>query len=137
MHRIPLLALKAVFIQQGHVELEVLLLAVVRRGRHQQQVAGMVPHPPAHLVALGSLDLPTKGVGTHPVRLVAHHQVPLRGLLQPGLQLLIPGEHVHPGDQQGPLLERVAQPRGVDQVAGEQLELQLELLLELVLPLLT
>ena len=73
MHRIALLPLKAVFVQQGHVELEVLLLAVVRRGRHQKQVAGMVPHPPTHLVALGALDLPSEGVGTHPVRLVAHH----------------------------------------------------------------
>ena len=136
MHRIALVAGKAVLIQQGHEQLEVLLLAVVWCGRHQQQVAGVVAHPLAHLVALGALHLAAVVVGTHSVRFVAHHQVPFLGLLQSVLQLLVPRQHVHPGDQQRPLLKRVAQPGGVDHLAGEQLELQLELLLELVLPLL-
>jgi hypothetical protein len=132
-----LLAGKAVLIQQSHEGLEVFVLAFVRRGRHQQQVAGMVPDPLAHLVAHGGgLELPTEVVGAHAVGFIADHQVPLRCLLKPGLQLLVAGEHVHAGDQQGLLGKWIAQPCGIDQVAGEQLKLQLKFLLEFVLPLL-
>jgi hypothetical protein len=40
VHPIAELALESVAIEQRHEELEVLLLAVVRRRRHQQEVAG-------------------------------------------------------------------------------------------------
>ena len=136
VHGVLLLPREAVLIQQGHEQLEVLVLAVVWRGRHQQQVASVVAHPLAHVVALGALHLIAEVVGAHAVRFIEHHQVPFGRLLQPGLQLRIARELIHPGDQQRPLREGIAQAGGVDQVPGEQLELELELLLELVLPLL-
>ena len=136
VHGVLLLPREAVLIQQGHEQLEVLVLAVVRRRRHQQEVAGMVTHPLAHVVALSALHLTAEVVGAHAVGFIEHHQVPFGGLLQPGLQLRIARELIHAGDQQRPLREGIAQAGGVDQVAGEQLELQLELLLQLVLPLL-
>ena len=108
MHGVLLLPRKAVLIQQGHEQLEVLVLAVVRGGRHQQQVAGVVAHPLAHVVALGALDLTAEVVGAHAVGFIEHHQVPLGRLLQPGLQLPIAGELIHAGDEQRPLCERVS-----------------------------
>ena len=59
--------------------------------------------------------------------LIEHRQIPLRDLLQPGLEIIVPRELTHTGDQRGPIREGIAQAGGVDQVAGEQLELLLEL----------
>jgi hypothetical protein len=125
VHGVFLLTREAVLIQQGHEQLEVLVLAVMRRGCHQQEVAGMVSHPLAHVVALGALDLIAEVVGAHAVGFIEHHQVPFGRLLQPALELIVPRELIHAGDQQRPLRKGIAQPSGVDQVAGEQLELQL------------
>ena len=77
----------------------------------------------------GSLwcQLSNRLMGAHAVGLIEHHQIPLRGLLQPALEIIVPRELTHTGDQQGPIREGIAQAGGVNQVAGEQLELQLEL----------
>ena len=64
---ITLVAGKTVLIQQCHKQLKVVFLSVVRRRGHQQQVAGMVPDPLAHLVALGPLHLAAEVVGAHAV----------------------------------------------------------------------
>ena len=57
------LALEAVAIQERHEELEVGLLAVVRRGRHQQEVPGQGREQLAQPVALGVLDLAAEDGG--------------------------------------------------------------------------
>ena len=77
-----------------------------------------------------------KTVAAHAVGLVADHQIPLRGGLQLLLDVLIPGELVHAGDQVVLVVERVGGAGGLDHVAGENLEVQAELLVQLVLPLL-
>jgi hypothetical protein len=69
---------EAVLIQQGHEQLEGLVIAVVGRGCHQQQVAGMVSHPLAHVVALGALHFNAEVVGAHAVGFI-DHQVPHSG----------------------------------------------------------
>ena len=69
-------ALEAVAIEQGHEELEVLFLAVVRRGGHQQEVAGERREQLAQPVALGVLDLAAEERGGHLVGLVARRRGP-------------------------------------------------------------
>jgi len=54
-------ALEAIPVEQRHEELEVLLLAVVRRGRHQEEVPGQCERT-AELVALVYLISPPKKV---------------------------------------------------------------------------
>ena len=98
------LALEPVAVEQREEELEVLLLAGVRGGGHQQQVAGDVAQQLAELEALGLLELAAEVVGAHAVRLVDDHEVPL-GLRELGQQVLVAGELVHPRDQQRVLLE--------------------------------
>ena len=132
---IPELSIEPVRIQQGEEELEVLLLAVVRRRRHQEQVPGMgaeqfsKPEPlrPVHLRAVVRRR--------HLVCLVHHHEIPLR-VREFLLQFLVPGELIEPGDQQGMVVERVAGERLLREVAGEDGERKAELLVHLVLPLL-
>ena len=129
-------ALEAVWVQQREEELEVLLLAVVRRGGHQQEVAGDAGEQLAQPVALGVGDLAAEEVRGHLVRFVAHHQVEaaLRGRQQ-GLQLLVAGQLVQPRDDQIPFGEPVAACSGAHALAGENLELQVEAAAEFVLPL--
>ena len=62
-------------------------------------------------------------------------QVPL-GLLELGLQLLVAGQLIHPGDQEGVGVEDVEVDVGVDELVGQQVEPQPELEEQLVLPLL-
>ena len=69
-------ALEAVAVEQRHEELEVLFLAVVRRGRHQQEVARERREELAEPVALGVLDLAAEEGGRHLVRLVADDRGP-------------------------------------------------------------
>ena len=76
MHAVAEAALEAVAVEQRHEELEVLLLAVVRRGGHQQEVAGEGREQLAQLVALGVLDLAAEEGGRQLVGLVADDQVP-------------------------------------------------------------
>ena len=51
---------KAVAVQERHEQLEVFLLAVVRRRRHEQEVAGKSREQLAEPVALRRLDLAGK-----------------------------------------------------------------------------
>ena len=93
------LALEPVRVEQRQEELEVLLLAGVRRGGHQQEVPRGAAQHLAELVALGLLDLAAEVVGRHLVRLVDDDQVPLGGA-ELRLQVLVTGQVVEPGDQQ-------------------------------------
>jgi hypothetical protein len=122
-------------VQQRHEELEVLVLAVVGGGGHQQQVAGAGTEPFTELVQLGLADLPTPDVGRQPVRLVDHDQIP-RLAHRTVLQLLVAGQLVETGDPSVPLDEGVTGAGIVHVRAGQHVERETELLGELVLPLL-
>ena len=140
MHGVAEPALEPVGVQQGHEQLEVLLLPRVRGRGHQQQLPGMPAEQLTELVALGLLQLVAEVMGRHPVRLVDHHQVPV-GVLQLVLQVVGAGELVHSRDEEGIFLEHPALGAfrvgdGVGELAGQQLEVQAELLQQLVLPLL-
>ena len=137
VHAVPEAALEAVAVEQGQEELEVLLLAVVRCRRHQQQVAGEPRQELRQPVALRVLDLAAEERGRELVRLVAHHQVPARvRRLQLPLHVLVPRQLVEPGDDEVGLQEPVPAARGLEPVVGQDLEGKLEAAGELVLPLL-
>ncbi len=130
-------ALEAVAVEQRHEELEVLLLAVVRRRRHQQEVPRQGREELPEPVALGVLDLAAEDRGRHLVRLVADHEVPAAiGRLELLLDVLVARELVETGDDQVGLQEPVAGAGGLELVVGEDLERQVEAAVELVLPLL-
>src|SRR5688500_15467965 len=69
-------ALKAVGIQQGQKELEIFFLAVVRRGCHQQEVAGKGAEQLAEAVALGIFNLAAKEGRGKLMGFIADHQIP-------------------------------------------------------------
>lgn len=71
-------ALKAVAVEQGHEQLEVLFLTVVRRRRHQQEVARPPRQKLSEPIALGVANLAPEETGRHLVRLVAYDQIPAR-----------------------------------------------------------
>ena len=129
-------ALEAVRVEEGEEELEVLLLAVVRGRRHQQEVAGAVPEQASELIPLGVLDLRAEVASRHPVGLVAHHEVPFVGVSDQVLEILPAAQHVESGDQPGMLGEGVTGSRSAEQVPGKDREVEIELLPEFVLPLL-
>lgn len=137
MHAVAEAAFETVAVQQREEELEVLFLAVVRRGCHQQQVPGQAAQQLAEPIALGVLDLATEEGGRQLVRLVEHHQIPT-GLrrLQLGLDVLVARQLVQPRDHQRRFGEPVAGACRLELVVGEDLEGQLEAAPEFVLPLL-
>ena len=125
MHAVAEAALEAIAIQKREEELEVLLLAVVRRGGHQQEVPCEAREQLAELVALRVLDLPAEEGGGELVRLVADDQVVAavrRGELL--LDVLVARELVEPGDGEIVLDEPVAGARGLELVVGQDLERQ-------------
>ena len=99
------LAVEAVGVEQRQEELEVLFLAVVRRGRHQQQVARVRAELLREAEAAGLFELRAEVVGGELVGLVEDDQVPPGGaeLL---LQLLVPRHLVEPDDELIVVLER-------------------------------
>ena len=109
----------------GQEELEVLLLAVVRRGRHQQQVPGEPRQELAQAVALGVLDLAAEEGGRHLVGLVEDDQIPV-GLLQLRLHVLVAAELVEPDDDSGFSSNRLPVPGRFERVVGQDLEGELE-----------
>jgi hypothetical protein len=137
MHAVAEAALEPVPVQQREEELEVLFLAVVRRGGHEQEVAGEARQELAQTVALRVLDLAAEEGRRQLVRLVADDEVVAavgRGELR--LDVLVACELVQPRDGERVLEEPVAGAGGLELVVGEDLEGQLELARELVLPLL-
>jgi hypothetical protein len=137
MHAVTEASFKAVAIEQGHKELDVLFLPIVRRGRQQQEMAREGGEQLARPVAFGVLDLAAEERGRHLVRLVADHEVPAAvRRLELGLHVLIAGELVEAGDAEVGLEEPVAGARGFELIVGQDLEGKLEAPVELVLPLL-
>ena len=137
VHAIPVAALETVSIQQCHEQLKVCLFAVVRSGRHQQEMACQGREQLPQSITLGVLGFAAKNRGRHLVGFVANHQVPaaIRSL-QLLLYLFIAREFVQPGDDQVGLHEPVAGTRRFQLVIGQNLERQVKAPVQLVLPLL-
>ncbi len=130
-------ALEAVAVEQRHEELTVGFLAVVRRRRHQQEMARERREKLAEPVTLGVLGLGPEHRGRHSVRLVAHDEIPATiGRLELVLHLLVARELVETGDDQVRFQEPVAGPRRFEFVVGQDLKRQVEAVVQLVLPLL-
>ena len=90
MNAVPEAALETIAIQKRHEELEVLLLPVVRRRGHQQEVARQRREKLPEPVALGVLHLAAEEGGGHLVGLVADDEIPAAvGRLQLLLHILI------------------------------------------------
>jgi hypothetical protein len=129
-------ALEAVAVEQGEEELEVFFLAVVRRGRHQQEVARKAREELAEPVALGVLHLAAEERGRELVGLVADDEVVAAvGGAELLLHVLVARELVEARDREVVLEEPVAGTGGFELVVGEDLEGQVEAPRELILPL--
>ncbi len=118
-------------------ELEVLFLAVVRRGGHQQEVAREAREELAEPVALRVLHLAAEEGGGELVRLVADDEVVAavrRAELL--LHVLVARQLVEARDGEVVLEEPVAGAGGLELVVGQDLEGQMEAPVQLVLPLL-
>ena len=129
------LAVEAVGVEQRQEKLEVLLLAVVRRGGHQQQVARVLAELLREAEAAGLFELRAEEVGGELVGFVEDDQVPAGGA-ELFLQLLVARHLVEADDQLMMVFERIAARRGLLQKRRVDAELQTELLEQLVAPLL-
>jgi hypothetical protein len=129
-------ALEPVGVEEAHEQLEVGLLAIVRRRRHQEEVARPRAEQPTELVTLRFLNLSAEIGSGHAVGLVADHQIPFRCGGQLRFQFIRARRHVEPDDQPVALDERVAGDRGFDLIARQRVETQTEFLRKFVLPLL-
>ena len=137
MNAVPKAALEPVAVDERHEELKVFLFPVVRRGRHQQEMAGEARKQLTQPVALRVLDLAAKERGRHFVGLVAHDEVPTAvGSLQLLLNVLVAGELVQPRYDEMGFQEPVSGARRFELVVREDVERQLEAMEELILPLL-
>ena len=118
-------------VEQRQEEAEVLRVALVRRGRHQQVVVG---HLGERLAELVGERLLVGAVGAHLVRLVDDDQVPVAAE-QALLGVL---DARDPGDRRDDLvllLPGVRAVVGAQHVAADDLEVLAELVLQLALPL--
>ena len=129
-------ALEAVRVQQPHEQLEILLLAVMGRRGHEDEMARKPAGQGAELETLGVPDLLPEEARRHAVRLVADGQIPRRCGFEPGLEVVVARQHVEPCDQARPVSERVAGRGDLDLLAAQDVEREVELVRQLVLPLL-
>src|SRR5690606_11840431 len=113
----------------------VLLLAVVRSRRHQQQVARVRAELLGEIEALRALQLLAEEVRRQLVRLVEHDEIPGRSA-ELVVRLLSSRQLVEPHDEVIGVLEGIAAWRGELEFLREHAELETELLEELVAPLL-
>jgi hypothetical protein len=129
--------LEPIAVQQRHEQLKILFLAVVRRGRHQQEMARQGGKELSELVTLGIADLAAKRPGRHLVRFVADDQVPPAvRCLELLLNVLITRKLIEPGNHQIGFQEPVAGASSLQLVVGQNFERQVEAAIEFVLPLL-
>ena len=136
MHTIAEAALKAVAVEQREEELKVLLLAVVRRGGHEQKVPRQGSEQLPELVAPGVFDFTAKEGRGEFMRFVTDDQVPaaVRGL-ELLLHVLVPRELVQAGNHEVVFQEPVAGACGFQFIVGQDVKGQLEAPGEFVLPL--
>jgi len=73
-------ALKPVAVQQGHEQLEILFLPIVRCGGQEKKMPGDRRKQLPQLMSFGSADFATPEGGAHLVRFIADNNVPVRGL---------------------------------------------------------
>src|SRR5207253_1770499 len=92
-------AFKAVAVEQGHEQLEVRLLAVVRRGGQKQEMAGQRREQLAEPVALRVLDLTPEVGGAQLVGFVANDQIPI-SLQELRLHVFVTAQLVQAADRQ-------------------------------------
>ena len=126
---------ETISVEKAHEKLEILFLAVVRRRRHQQKMAGEAASQSTQLVALGVSDLLAEKRRRHAVGLVAHDQVPGRRGFQPGFQVVVAGKHVESGNQAGSLCKGIAGHGRFGLLAAHDVEGEIEFVIEFVLPL--
>ncbi len=107
MNTVAEASLKTVPVEERHEKLEILLLAVVRRGRHQQQVATCFAKLLTDLVALSVFDVAAEIGRRHALRFIADDEIPLAGARQLFLQLLVPSQDIKANDQPVSVLERI------------------------------
>lgn len=132
------LALEPVSVKQRQEELEVLLLAVVRRRGHQEEVARKTGEDLPQPVALRILDLSSKKGRRKLVGLVADDQVIAAvGGTKLVLHIFISRQLVQPGNRKIVLKEPVAGAGGFEFVIGKDLERQVEAAVHFILPLLS
>jgi len=130
-------AFETVAVEEGHKELKVSLLTVVRRRRHQEEVPCEGRKKLAEPVSLGVFSLRAENGGRHLVRLVTDHKIPATiRRLEFLLYVLIARELVKPGNDKVGLKEPVAGACRLELVVGENLKGQMKSVVELVLPLL-
>ena len=129
-------ALEAIRVQQPHEQLEVLLLAVMGRRGHEDEMAREPTGQGAELETLGVFDLLPEEARRHAVRLVTDDQIPRRRGFEPGLEVVVARQHVEARDEARPVRERVAGRGGLDLLAAQDVEREVELVRQLVLPLL-
>ena len=137
MHAIAKAPLEPVPVDEGHEELKVFLFSVMRRGRHQQEMAGETRQQLPQPVALRVLDFTTEERRRHLMRLVAHDEVPaaIRNL-QLLLNVFVAGKLIQPGNHEIGFQEPVPCARGFELVVRQDVEGQLEPAVKLILPLL-
>ena len=128
--------LEPVVVYERHEQLEILLLAVVRGGRHQQEVPGEAGQELSQVITLGVPGLASEEAGGHLVGFVAYHQVPFTvGGLELLLHLFVTGQLVQPGDRQIGFQEPVPRVGRFELVVGQNFKGELEPAGKLVLPL--
>ena len=119
MHAVNEAALRPVAIQQGHEKLEVLLLPVVRRRRHQQEVPGQGRQQLAEAIPLRVFDLAAEERRRQLVCLITNNQVPAAvRRLKFLLHILVARELVESGNGQIGLKKPVARPRRLKLIVG-------------------
>src|SRR5205085_2944756 len=125
---------EAIGVQEGEEELEVLFLPGMRRRGHEQEVAGDTSEHFAEAIPAGLLELVTEEVRRHAVRLVHDDEIPFTASNQID-EIVIARKMVEPGDEEVVVGERVRRAACLDQISGEDRELEPEPVTEFVLPL--
>ena len=118
-------------VEQSEETAEMVGIALVRRGRHQEEVVGHLRQVLAQSVGVGLVVL---AAGTHLVSLVDDHQIPARS------EQAFAGvfDHRYPGDRRDDLvalLPRVLAVVGSQNVAADDVEPFAELVGQFALPL--
>src|SRR5262249_51844508 len=107
VNTVPILALKAVAVEQCHKELKISFFAVVRSCRKEKKMPGQASEKLSKAVTLRVFDLVSKVCGTELVSLVADDEIPIR-LFQLRLDVLVPTELIKSRNDERVLVEPIA-----------------------------
>src|SRR4051794_35301049 len=99
MRSVPWLALEAIAIEQGQKQMEILILAIMRRGGEQQKLASAARKRFPQLESLRALNLGSVIGRGHLVRFIHNYQIPIHRA-DFGLHILIPAELIQTSDAQ-------------------------------------